>query len=87
MVKNLDLKPVRPGVLDIGCFELGPAEGVPTILLHGSPTMRMHRKGREQSSCLGAPLHRTVPSRLRCDPLFVSGDAIHSRRRFRLNRV
>jgi pimeloyl-ACP methyl ester carboxylesterase len=37
MVKNLDLKHVRAGVLDIGYFELGPAGGVPTILLHGFP--------------------------------------------------
>jgi hypothetical protein len=44
MVKNLDLKHLRAGVLDIGYFEPGPAEGLPTILLYGSPTMPMLMK-------------------------------------------
>lgn len=37
MVQNQDLKQVRAGVLDIAYFELGPANGAPTILLHGFP--------------------------------------------------
>jgi hypothetical protein len=31
------LKQVRAGVLDIAYFELGPEDGIPTILLHGFP--------------------------------------------------
>ncbi|CAN7677972.1 alpha/beta hydrolase [Rhizobium sp. LjRoot98] len=31
------MKHVHAGVLDIAYFELGPADGVPTILLHGFP--------------------------------------------------
>jgi pimeloyl-ACP methyl ester carboxylesterase len=37
MSQNPDLKHVSAGVLDIAYFEYGPAEGIPTILLHGFP--------------------------------------------------
>lgn len=37
MIQEVNLKHVHAGVLDIAYFELGPADGVPTILLHGFP--------------------------------------------------
>lgn len=37
MAQDQNLKQVRAGVLDIAYFELGPGDGIPTILLHGFP--------------------------------------------------
>ncbi|MDB5974653.1 MAG: alpha/beta hydrolase fold family protein [Nevskia sp.] len=31
------LKQIKAGVLDVGCYETGPADGPPVILLHGFP--------------------------------------------------
>lgn len=37
MPQEIVLKHVSAGVLDVAYYEAGPADGVPTILLHGFP--------------------------------------------------
>jgi len=59
-----DLKRVRAGVLDIAYFELGPEDGIPTILLHGFP-YDPHAYD-EVASTLAASGHRCI------DPSFVA---------------
>jgi pimeloyl-ACP methyl ester carboxylesterase len=63
MNQGQDLKQVRAGVLDIAYFELGPEDGIPTILLHGFP-YDPHAYD-EVASTLAASGHRCIVPFLR----------------------
>jgi pimeloyl-ACP methyl ester carboxylesterase len=63
MLKHHDLKHVSAGVLDIAYFDLGPTQGIPTILLHGFPYDVYAYE--EVASDLAASGHRCVVPFLR----------------------
>lgn len=63
MIHEENLKQIQAGVLDIAYFELGPAEGVPTILLHGFPYDAHAYNG--VASNLAASGHRCIVPFLR----------------------
>lgn len=60
MIEEEHLKRIRAGVLDIAYFELGTAEGVPTILLHGFP-YDANAYGGVASSLAGSGYRCIVP--------------------------
>ncbi|MFP3546639.1 alpha/beta hydrolase [Rhizobium sp. SIMBA_035] len=60
MVQDHDLKHARAGVLDIAYFDLGPPEGVPTVLLHGFP-YDAHAYDRAASTLAASRHHCIVP--------------------------
>lgn len=63
MVQEQDLKQVQAGVLDIAYFELGPSDGIPTILLHGFPYYAHAYDG--VADLLAASGHRCIVPSLR----------------------